>query len=88
MRIVKEIEKTRLVMGHVWEMQVAKIQSTPQSRRMGADPKDDGKWQATYYHGADGKMWSNGMATKQEAVLDLDVIVDLHFGKEEYEHSS
>ena len=68
MRIKSEVYKKREVYGRTWEMQISFI-------------KGNG-YQATYYYGAEDKIWSKCFDTPEAAAYDLDKIVDFHFGKE------
>jgi hypothetical protein len=71
--------KTTLVCGKTWEMRVVQIQSTEDSRKNGAKPEDDGKWQATYYQAGDPKLWSNTWDTEEQAIAELDALLNLIF---------
>jgi hypothetical protein len=67
MRILADIIKVRMVMGYIWELQVAHIKTT-------------GEFQATYYYGAEEKIWGNAFPTAEEAIQHVDILVDMNFG--------
>lgn len=68
MRIYDEVVKTRTVFGENWEMQVAQIAST-------------GKFQATYYHGADERIWGKTTDTREAAIASCDEVTTQNLGK-------
>lgn len=78
----QEIIKTRDVLNRTWEMEVCQIFTTPGSRAMGADPSTDGKWQATYYDGADPACWGEVAESREDAIRLCDKTVDKYFGPE------
>ncbi len=70
MRVMSEVLRTRTVLGRHWEMQSIQL--------IGGDHK--GMWQATYYHGAEPKVWGETAISKEVAAELCDQTVDLHFG--------
>jgi len=69
MRIQSEVYKTRDVYGKTWEMQISFIKGSG--------------YQATYFYGAEEKVWGKCLDTAEAAALDLDRLVDKHFGIEQ-----
>jgi hypothetical protein len=63
-----DIHRTRIVYDRSWDMQILFI-------------KGEG-YQATYFHGADPQIWSDCFCTPEEAAIDLDLLVDKHYGKD------
>lgn len=62
MRVMSEVVKTRSIYNRVFEMQVAKIKSGEAA----------GKYQATYYWGADPVIWGECYLTPEIAIRSCD----------------
>lgn len=62
-----EVHKTRTVLNKTWDMQVLYIKGAGH--------------QATYFEGAEPKIWSDCRTTPEQAAFELDQLVDKLFGK-------
>lgn len=75
MRVMSKVIKTRTIYGRTWEMQIVKLVDSEHNRKSGCV----GKYQATYYYGADPQIWGDVKITEEGAIQSCDDVFDLVF---------